>query len=84
MHTLLGQIGTPEGPFRPRSVTEFFALQLARKLGDEANFEQYRRVGENYPRDLILRAFTRARKRSNGAFLAQRFEEEIRRLNSRS
>ena len=84
MHTLLSRIGTPESPFRPRSVTEFFALQLARKLGDEANLEQYLRVGENHSRDLVLRAFARARKRSSGTFLARRFAEEMERLTSPS
>ena len=84
MTHLLDRIGPQGRSFRPRSVSEFFALQLARKLGDEANLSQYARLVENHPRDLILRALARARKKARGATVANRFEQEVQRLTPNS
>ena len=84
MSNLFERIGWADPQFRPRSVGEFFALQLARRLADEANVDQYARLAENHPRDLILRAFARANKKAGGATVANRFEEEIHRSTSNS
>ena len=84
MTNLLDRIGPQEGPFRPRSVSEFFALQLAGKLDDEANVGRYARLVENHSSDLILRAFARAKKGSHRRTIADRFEAEIQRLTPNS
>ena len=84
MTNLLDRIGSKESPFRPQSVSEFFALQLARKLDDEANIGRYARLVENHSRDVILRALARAKKKAGGATVANRFEEEIQRLTPNS
>ena len=84
MVNLLDRIEPQEGPFRPRSVSEFFALQLAGKLDDEANVGRYARLVESQSRDLVLRAFARAEKGSRHRTIADRFEAEIQRLTPNS
>ena len=78
MSELLDWSGAAIRPFRPRAISEFFALQLARYLEDEERLPRYLNVAERYSQEQILRAWTRARKRPNGASVAHRFEEEIR------
>ena len=82
MSELLDWSGAAIRPFRPRSISEFFALQLARYLEDEEHLPRYRSVAESHSREQILRAWTRAQTRRNGASAANRFEEEIRLLHS--
>ena len=84
MTNLFDRIGFQADSFRPRSVSDFFALQLARKLDDEANVGRYARLAEQHSRELILRAITLARKGPRGRTLANRFEAEIERLTPNS
>ncbi len=51
MSDLLDWSGAAIRPFRPQSISEFFALQLARKLDDEANVGRYARFVENHSHD---------------------------------
>jgi hypothetical protein len=71
---------SPKG-FRPRTVEEFFALQLARKLADTENLRYYQTLVEQYPRELILQAYRRAeKKRGNATDLCDRFRVELKKL----
>jgi hypothetical protein len=45
-----------EPSFRPKTPTEFFALQLARRLNDVENVPRYVELTEHYRDDQILRA----------------------------
>lgn len=83
MSSILDDPGSPEVRFRPRSISEFFALQLARQLGSLHRLGIYLTLVERHGRSEILTALARARKHTNGTQLKDRFEQELQRLASR-
>jgi hypothetical protein len=81
MTDILDRVGESSGHFRPGSITDFFALQLARKLGDVERLHNYLSLTEQHPQPWLLQAFRTAAKRPDGpGTLAERFEAELRRL----
>ena len=83
MSSILDQVGADETQFRPRSISEFFGLQLARKLESLDRLRLYLTLVERHGRAEILLALTRARKRSNGVHMADRFKQELNKIVSR-
>jgi hypothetical protein len=59
--------------FRPSNPIEFFALQLARFLGDSGNLQRYLRLCERQPLDFVFRALKRAAASSPKLTMRQRF-----------
>ena len=82
MSSILDELGSPEVRFRPRSLSEFFALQLARKLGSLHRLGACVTLVERHGRADVLTALARARKHANGTPLHDRFEQELQRLTS--
>jgi hypothetical protein len=83
MSSILDGLASPEVKFRPRSISEFFALQLARKVGSTHRLGVYLTLVERHGRAEILTALARARKHTNGTQVADRFEDQLRKLTSR-
>ena len=68
--------------FLPENVTEYTALQLAKKLGDADRVLQYTSLFYRHALQTIIEAFTnsQAHPRDNAAAA---FEEELRRLTGK-
>jgi hypothetical protein len=85
MSEILEQVGRPSGGFRPRSESEYLALQLARRLGDPQNVEFYVSLVEHHPREQILQSYRTVLKRHPAASeIAERFRLELERRSRRS
>ena len=84
MTDILDRVGASSEHFRPGSITDFFALQLARKLGDVARLKNYLVVTQQHPQHWLLQAFqTAARKPGGPGTLVERFDAELRRLTNK-
>lgn len=84
MTDILDRVGASPEHFRPGSITDFFALQLARKLGDVERLHNYLALSEQHPQQWLLQAFETAEKNpSERGTLAERFEAELRRLTNK-
>jgi hypothetical protein len=62
------------GSFRPATPEEYFALQLARRLGDEVNLRWYLRQVEDHTKEHLLGTMQRARA-GPAAAVAERFHD---------
>jgi len=82
MPRILDRLGSADVRFRPRSVSEFFALQLARRLDSPERLGLYLRLVESHTRDEVLTALVRAGKHPNGIPLPVRVEHELQKLAS--
>ena len=51
------------GEFRPQSVEQYLAFQIARKLDDEHNLHKYLRWAEEFDLMTLVRAFRRLPER---------------------
>lgn len=66
MSNSLSQVMTPE-QFSPTSVEEYLALQLAKRLRDEAAIERYIRYAEHHPAVHLVHLFHRVKGQSDPA-----------------
>jgi len=57
MTNILNAVAEYHGHFSPSKPSEYVALQIARKLGDESAFRHYLVLSEHYPENLILKAY---------------------------
>jgi hypothetical protein len=57
MTNILSAVSEYYGRFSPSKPSEYLALQVARKLGDESSFRHYLVLFEHYPESLILKAY---------------------------
>lgn len=61
MHNILDRVAARRcAQFRPQSESEFFALHLARKLGDEIAVRHYAQLAASYPHEHLLAAYRHA------------------------
>ena len=67
--------------FRPKTPTEFFALQVARRLDGLAHLFRYLEVAERYREDHILQALRSLT--SKGAVGIELLEAELARIRNR-
>jgi hypothetical protein len=82
MPHILDRVARTTSHFRPHTVTEFFALQLARKLGDLERLQTYVILVERHSEDTLLQAFKRAvNHHHKGLRLSERFQAELERLS---
>ena len=81
MRNILDRVAQPRtGSFRPKTVSEFFALQLARKLEDIGRLHVYLILVEQHSEDALLQAFKKTANHANKKLsLADRFWAEIER-----
>jgi hypothetical protein len=81
MPHILDRVAHPStGSFRPKTVSEFFALQLARKLGDVERLHTYLILIGIHSEDSLLQAFERTINNANKKLrLAERFLVELER-----
>lgn len=57
MTDILSSVAEYYGRFAPSKPSHYLALQIARKLNDEAAFRHYLALFEHYPQALILKAY---------------------------
>lgn len=79
MSDILGRFAQSESHFRPQTVSEFIALQLARKLDDTSRVRHYVGLMERHAQPFISRAFANARQRPEDP-IADRFHRELQQL----
>ena len=60
MMPILDHVARATGEFRPHTVTEFFALTLARRLGDAARIREYASICGRIPAHVVLGLYRRA------------------------
>lgn len=69
--------------FRPETISEYLALQLARKLFDADLVWRYRSLFDRHPLPLILQALSTVQsRRFAGRALIQAFEQELSALTN--
>jgi hypothetical protein len=73
--SILDSFSTRPG-FTPSSVNDYFALQLARKLGDPSNISCYVQLCVRFGKDHLLRAYS-AEHATGGPNLAERFRRHF-------
>jgi len=83
MPEILDLVAVSPVRFRPRTVREFFAIQLARKLGDQAQLRKYLLLVEQCPQDIILRAFRKVASQDQINNASGQFSGELERLTGR-
>jgi hypothetical protein len=74
MSGILDQMLQPE-PFIPSSVNEYFALQLARRLDDDAAVRLYLHYVEHHPTNHLLNIYSKAKLHTKPA---QAFHSALR------
>ena len=57
----------PLQQFTPTTVEEYFALQLAKRLGDATGIERYIRYAEHHPAGYLVKLFHRVKGKPNSA-----------------
>lgn len=57
MPNILDRVAAGPGPFRPKSVLEYFALTLARKLDEPQQAPHYVRLVDQYGEERLLQAY---------------------------
>lgn len=69
--------------FRPQTLGEYLALQLARRLGDSDLVWKYRSLFDQHPLTDVAEAFSNAQsRRLAGGPLIQAFDEELSALTT--
>jgi hypothetical protein len=82
MSSILDKFEHRSAIFRPKSATDFFALQLAVRLSDEQRITRYVLLSDRYSADILVQAYARARD-AGSSNLADRFDSELNRITQR-
>jgi hypothetical protein len=77
---ILDHVARAYGSFRPQSVDDFFALTLAKKLGDAAAAQHYALLASEYSQDSLVAAYHRAAGQKSERPLAVRFHEALKKV----
>ena len=78
MNGILDSVIASSQAFRPQSVVEYIALQLAKKLGDPGRLWKYVSLFDHHPTHLIAEAFISAQASGlAGKELITAFEEQL-------
>ena len=84
MNGILDSVLAKSQSFRPQSVTEYTALQLAKKLSDTGRLWKYLPLFDHYDLSLILEAFINVQSRDlAGEELRTAFDEELAALTTK-
>lgn len=84
MNGILDTVMARSQAFRPESVLEYTALQLAKKLGDPGRFWKYLSLFDHHSTHLIAEAFINAQGRGlAGKELITAFEEKLTALTTK-
>jgi hypothetical protein len=79
MSHILDRVATSSNGFRPATVREYFALQLAEKLFDIQRLRMYVNLTDRHSEETLLQAFRKSAEDGSDA-KAQRFHEELKAL----
>jgi len=79
MTSILDRVGRSLGEFRPETTAEFFALQLARKLGDAKNVRVYVNLMERFSEEVLLGLYREVLETGGTDGIAERFHIALRR-----
>jgi bacterioferritin (cytochrome b1) len=82
MSDILDRFTQAESHFRPQTVSEFFALQLARKLGDTSRLHHYLNLVGQHSEPVICEAFESAKAKAEEP-LAASFEIELGQISQK-
>lgn len=84
MHGILDSVMAKAQAFRPESVTEYTALQMAKKLSDTGRLSKYVSLFDHHDLSLILEGFINVQSRDlAGEELRTAFEEELAALTTK-
>jgi hypothetical protein len=84
MNGILDSVLAKAQTFRPESVTEYTALQLAKKLTDTGRLSKYLSLFDRYDEALILEGFINVRSRDlAGEELGVAFDRELAALTKK-
>ena len=78
MTNILERVADYVGRFSPSKPSEYLALQIARKLGDQSVFRHYLVLFEHYPEELLLDIYRRCRK--EGHLTGEHFMKVLREI----
>jgi hypothetical protein len=81
MHNILDRFVLPATSFQPKTLSEFFASHLARKLNDAAAIRHYVSLADNHSEGQLLCAYRRAKRTEGNVDLARRFNLELERTH---
>jgi hypothetical protein len=82
MNGILDRFVAPRTSFQVRTLQEFFALRLARKLDDAPAVRHYVSLADTYPEAQLLCAYRKARRAEGPVDLGRRFHVELERTHS--
>ena len=84
MNGILDSVLAKSKSFRPQSLTEYTALQLAKKLGNTGSLSQYVSLFDHHDPSLIREAFINVQSRDlAGEELRTAFDEELAALTTK-
>ena len=81
MNHILDQFVLPTASFQPKTLQEFFASHLARKLDDCPAIRHYVSLADNHSEGQLLCAYRRAKRTEGNLDLARRFNIELERTH---
>jgi hypothetical protein len=82
MSDILNRFAQAESHFRPQTASEFFALQLARKLGDTSRIRHYLSLVGQHSEPVICEAFASTKAKPEET-LSKSFEIELRQITQK-
>ncbi len=84
MNGILDSVMARAQAFRPQGVTEYTALQVAKKLGDSGRLWKYLSLFDHHPTELIAEAYTKAQARGLAeSEMIAAFEDELTALTKK-
>ena len=83
MSTILESMMAKPRAFLPETVTEYTALQLAKKLTDAANVLRYVSLLDRYGLAVLCEAYSKTRANNQEAASAEEFAEALRVLTEK-
>lgn len=82
MTPILDRFMSRPAAFRPKSVSDLFALQLARRLNDAAGVGDYAQLASQHSRARLLVALRRAIKSGDRLHLSERFHLQLEKIGT--
>jgi hypothetical protein len=82
MNHILDRFVVPGTSFQPKTLSEFFASHLARKLNDTHAIRHYVALADSHSEGQLLCAYRRAKRTEANIDLARRFHIELERIHS--
>ncbi len=84
MKSVFENFTRPSAAFRPESESDFFALLLAKRLGESAGVRHFAAFASQYPRERLLVACKHCLNSGQDGNVAKRFRSEVERAGNYS